>query len=143
VAGHVNSPVALSEEAPYERKFSSIFDTLRQAEFEFDQLLRTLYEFQPADAEQIAGFEIYSHDTTPNQRPEAEILEDRGSLKAQKDDPIRYVHKYSWLVRLVNWGTSWVASVDVQRVATRVTDSQVGACKSKNWTCAILSPKSW
>ena len=51
VAGHVNSPVALSEEAPYERKFSSIFDTLRQAEFDFDQLLRALYEFQPADAD--------------------------------------------------------------------------------------------
>jgi hypothetical protein len=84
VAGHVNSPVALSEEAPYERKFSSIFDTLLQGEFDFDQLLRTLYEFQPADTEQIAGFEIYGHDTTPNERPEAETLEDRGSLKAQK-----------------------------------------------------------
>ena len=28
VAGHVDSPVALSEEAPYRRKFSSIYDTL-------------------------------------------------------------------------------------------------------------------
>jgi len=44
VAGHVNSPVALSEEAPFERKFSSIFDTLLQAEFDFDQLLRALRE---------------------------------------------------------------------------------------------------
>ena len=127
VAGHVNSPVALSEEAPFERKFSSIFDTLLQAEFDFDQLLRALYEYQPAEAEQIAGYEVYAQDTTPNERSEAETLEDRGSLKAQKDDPVRYGHKYSWLVRLVNWGTSWVAPVDVQRVATRVTDSQVGA----------------
>ncbi len=127
VAGHVKSPVALSEEAPFERKFSSIFDTLLQAEFDFDQLLRTLYEYQPAEAEQIGGYEVYAQDTTPNERSEAETLEDRGSLKAQKDDPVRYGHKYSWLVRLVNWGTSWVAPVDVQRVATRVTDSQVGA----------------
>jgi DDE superfamily endonuclease len=127
VAGHVNSPVALSEEAPYERKFSSIFDTLLQAEFDFDQLIRALYEYQPADAEHIAGFEIYGHDTTPNERPEAETMEDRGSLKAQKDDLVRYGHKYAWLVRLLNWGTSWVAPVDVQRVATRVTDSQVGS----------------
>jgi hypothetical protein len=28
VAGHVNLPVVLHEEAPFERKFSSIFDTL-------------------------------------------------------------------------------------------------------------------
>lgn len=113
VAGYVNSPVALSEEASYKRKFSSIFDTLLQAEFEFDRLLYTLYEFQPAKAERIAGFEIYAQDTTPNERPEAETLEDQGSLKAQKDEPVRYGHKYSWLVRLVNWGTSLVAPVDV------------------------------
>ena len=84
VAGHVNSPVALSEEAPYERKFSSIFDTLLHAEFDFDHLLNALYDFQPADTEQIAEFEIYAQDTTPNERPEAETLEDRGSLKAQR-----------------------------------------------------------
>ena len=82
--------MALSEEAPYKRKFSPIFDTLQQAKFEFDQLLQTLYEFQPADDEQIAGFEIYGQDTTPNERPEAEKLEDRGSLKTQKDEPVRY-----------------------------------------------------
>ena len=88
VAGHVNSPVALSEEALYKRKFSSIFDTLLQAEIVFDQLLHALYDYQPVEAEQIAGLEIYGHDTTPNERREAETLEDRGSLKAQKDDPV-------------------------------------------------------
>jgi hypothetical protein len=141
VAGHVNSPVALSEEAPYERKFSSIFDTLLQAEFDFDQLLHTLYEVQPADTEQIAGFEIYAQDTTPNERAEAETLEDRGSLKAQKDEPVRYGHKYSWLVRLVTWGTSWVAPVDVQRVATSATDSQVGAIQVQELSMRNSKPK--
>jgi hypothetical protein len=28
VAGHVSSPVALSEEAPFRRKFSMVYDTL-------------------------------------------------------------------------------------------------------------------
>ena len=51
VIGQINSPVALSEEAPYERKFSSIFDTMLQAQLEFDRLLRALYEFQPAEAD--------------------------------------------------------------------------------------------
>ena len=127
VAGHVNSPVALSEETPFRRKFSSVFDTLQNAELDFDQLLPALYDHQPADSEMIEGYELYGLDTTPNERPEAETLEDRGSLKTQKEEPVRYGHKYSWLTRLINWGTSWVAPVDVQRVATRTTDSQAGA----------------
>jgi len=106
VAGHVDSPVALSEEAPFRRKFSSIFDTLLQGEFDFDHLLQTLYEYQPANSEELAGYEVYGLDCTPNERPEAETLEDRGSLKTQKGDPVRYGHKYSWLARLIQWGTS-------------------------------------
>ena len=90
VAGHVNSPVALSEESPFRRKFSSIFDTLHEAEFDFDQLLQGLYEYQPPNSEQVAGYEVYALDTTPNERPEAETLEGRISLKAQKEDPVRY-----------------------------------------------------
>lgn len=131
VAGHVSSPVALSEEAPFRRKFSSIFDTLQNAELDFDQLLPALYEHQPAESELIEEYEIYALDTTPNERPEAETLEDRGSLKSEKNEPVRYGHKYSWLTRLVRRGTSWVAPVDVQRVATSMTDSQVGALQVK------------
>jgi hypothetical protein len=127
VAGHVDSPVALSEETPFRRKFSSIFDTLRHGEFDFDLLLPALYEYQPADSEELAGCEVYGLDCTPNEREEAETLEGRVSLKAQKEDPVRYGHKYSWLVRLVNWRTSWVAPVDVQRVDSSLSDSQVGA----------------
>jgi hypothetical protein len=103
VAGHVDSPVALSEEAPFRRKFRSIFDTLLHGEFDFDLLLQTLYEFQPSNGEKISGFEVYDLDCTPNERPEAETLEDRGSLKMQKDEPVRYGHKYSWLERLMAW----------------------------------------
>ena len=127
VAGHVDSPVAPSEETPFRRKFSSIFDTLRHGEIDFDLLLPALYEYQPVDSEELAGCEVYGLDSTPNEREEAETLEDRVCLKAQKEDPVRYGHKYSWLVRLVNWGTSWVAPVDIQRVDSRLSDSQVGA----------------
>ena len=125
VAGHVDSPVALSEETPFRRKFSSIFDTLLHGEIDFDLLLQALFAYQPGNSEQIAGYELYALDCTPNEREEAETLEDRGSLKTEKNEPVRYGHKYSWLVRLVEWGTSWVAPVDVRRVETRLTDSQV------------------
>ena len=115
VAGHVSSPVALSEEMPFRRKFSSVFDTLQNAELDFAQLLPALYEHQPHNSEMIEGYEVYALDTTPNERPEAETLEERVSLKREKNVPVRYGHKYSWLPRLVNGGTSWAAPVDVQR----------------------------
>lgn len=141
VAGHVTSPVALSEGAPFRRKFSSIYDTLLEAEFDYDQLLSALYEYQPANSEQIAGCEVYALDTTPNERPEAKTLEDRGALKTQKDEPVRYGHKYSWLVRLVNGGTSWVAPVDIQRVATCLSDSQAGGVQVQELGLRNSKPK--
>jgi hypothetical protein len=141
VAGHVGSPVALSEETPFRRKFSSIFDTLLQGEFDFDRLLQTLYEYQPANSEELAGCEVYGLDCTPNERPEAETLEDRGSLKTQKEDPVRYGHKYSWLVRLIQWGTSWVAPADIQRVDTGLSDSQVGNLQVQELALRNPEPK--
>lgn len=65
--------------------------------------------------EELAGCEVYGLDCIPNEREEAETLADRGSLKAQKEAPVRYGHKYSW-----------VAPVDVGRVATGLSDSQTG-----------------
>ena len=141
VAGHVNSPVALSEETPFRRKFSSIFDTLLHGEIDFDLLLPALMEYQPGDSEQIAGYEIHALDCTPNERDEAETLEDRGSLKTEKDEPVRYGHKYSWLVRLMHWGTSWVAPEDVRRVETSLTDSQVASVQVRELDQRNSKPK--
>lgn len=60
VAGHVDSPVALSEETPFRRKFSSVYDALQHGEFDFDLLQQALLTFQPGDSEQIAGYEVYA-----------------------------------------------------------------------------------
>jgi len=126
VAGHVASPVALSEETPFRRKFSMVYDTLSQAAIDFDALLHTLLAFQPEDSETIAGYEVYALDATKDERPDAETLPERVSLKSQKDEPLVYGHKYSWLVRFVAWGTSWVAPQDTLRIDPELTDSQVG-----------------
>lgn len=131
VAGHVNSPVSLSEQAPFRRTFSMIYDTLSQAAIDFDDLSHTLFTSQPADCETIAGYTVYGLDVTKEARPEAETLPERVSLKSQKDEPVEYGHKYSWLVRLVRWGTSWVAPQDVLRVAPELSDSQVGSQQVK------------
>jgi len=126
IAGHVNSPVCLSESPLFRRKFSSVYDALVDGELGTD--LKTLFsDSQDEDWETIGGYEIHAIDATPNERMAAETLEDRGALKAQQKEPVRYGHKYSWLVRLVQSGTSWVAPEDIERIGTTTTDTKLAA----------------
>src|SRR5690554_2058724 len=67
VAGHVDSPVALSEEAPFRRQFSSVYDALENGEVEEAALRELFYQMQPTDSEAIAGYEVYAVDVTPNE----------------------------------------------------------------------------
>ena len=127
IAGQVNSPVAVSESPLFRRKFSSVYDVMLEGEIEVEQLCDLLVACQPAESETIAGYEVYAVDATPNERMAAETLPDRGALKAQQNEPVRYGHKYSWLVRLVQSGTSWVAPTDVQRIRTKSTDTKLAA----------------
>ena len=127
VARHVDSPVALSEEIPFRRRFSSAYDVLKHSEFDQEALSQEFYDAQPADSDTIAGYEVYAVDTTPNERPEAETAPDRGLLKSEKNAPVRIGHKYSWLARLVKLNTSWVAPQDITRVPTSSTDSRNAA----------------
>jgi hypothetical protein len=127
VAGHVNSPVAVSESPLFRRKFSSVYDGLLEGEIEVERLCDLLVACQPAESETIAGYEVYAVDATPNERMAAETLPDRGALKAQPNEPVRYGHKYSWLVRLVKPGTSWVAPLAVERISTERTDTKLAA----------------
>jgi hypothetical protein len=123
----VSSPVAVSESSLFRRKFSSIYDVMLEGEIEVEQLQDLLVACQPAESETMAGYEVYAVDATPNERMAAETLPDRGALKAQQKEPLRYGHKYSWLVRLVQAGTSWTAPLDVRRVSTQSTDTKSGA----------------
>jgi hypothetical protein len=127
VAGSVSSPVALSESPLFRRQFSSVYDALLQGEFQLEQVRELLVACQPAESETLADYEVYAVDATPNERMAAETLPDRGVLKSQSNAPVRYGHKYSWLVRLVQSGTSWTAPTDVERIGTPSTDTQVAA----------------
>jgi len=127
IAGQVSSPVAVSEAPLFRRKFSSIYDVMLEGEIEVEQLQDLLVACQPVESETIAGYEVYAVDATPNERTAAETLPDRGALKAQAKEPVRYGHKYSWLVRLVERGTSWVAPLDVRRISTQSTDTKLAA----------------
>ena len=141
VAGHVESPVTLSEQTPFRRKFSMVYDTLSHAVIDLDALLHTLLDYQPAESETMGGYEVYGLDATKDERPEAETLPERCSLKSQKDEPVVYGHKYSWLVRLVGWGTSWVAPQDTLRIDPELSDSQVGSQQVKELAGRNPKPK--
>jgi hypothetical protein len=131
IAGHVGSPVALSESPLFRRKFSSVYDALVHGELSED--LKSLFsDCQDASWETIGGYEVHAVDATPNERMSAETLADRGALKAQQKEAVRYGHKSSWLVRLVQSGTSWVAPEDMERIGTATTDTKVAAQQVKD-----------
>lgn len=109
---------------PFRRKFSSIYDVLSEGSIQASDLHPILDKQQPSASETIAGYEVYAVDSTPDDRPEAETLEERGYLKAQKNEPVREGQKFSWLVRLVAQKTSWVAPWDVRRVKSESNDNQ-------------------
>lgn len=133
--------MALSEATPFRRKFSMVYDTLRHAVIDLDALLHTLLDFQPDDSEVIAGYEVYGLDATKAERPDAVTLPERVSLKSQKDEPLVYGHKYSWLVRLMRWGTSWVAPQDTLRIDPKLSDSQVGGQQVRQLAERDAKPK--
>jgi hypothetical protein len=140
MAGHVSSPVALSETPVFRRKFSSVYDALVHGELG-DELKNLFNRSQDPDWETIAGYEVHAIDATPQERMAAETLADRGALKAQQKEAVRYGHKYSWLVRLVQRGTSWVAPEDIERIGTATTDTKVAAQQVKDLALRNPRPK--
>src|SRR5947209_2424302 len=82
VAGHVTSPVALSEQDPFRRQFSSVYDVLEHGSLPSDTLPQLLYDHQPTDCQTIAGYEVYAVDTTRNERPAAETAPSAATSRA-------------------------------------------------------------
>ena len=140
IAEHVSSPVALSESPLFRRKFSSVYDGLVHGELS-NELKSLFCDSQDTGWETIAGYEVHAVDATPQERMSAETLADRGVLKAQQKEALRYGHKYSWLVRLVQRGTSWVAPEDIQRISTATTDTKVAAQQVKALAVRNQRPK--
>jgi hypothetical protein len=141
VAGQVSSPVALSEQKPFRRKFESVYDGLENGEMDIGEILSLLPDCMPQESETVAGCKVYAVDATPNEHEEAKTLPDRSVLKSDKKDPLRYGHKYSWLVRLINFGTSWAAPVDIERISTETTDTQLAAVQVQELDLRDGQPK--
>lgn len=123
----VESPVAISQVPSFRRRFASIYDALHFSQPDASALRRLLFESVPADSQTLAGYEVYAVDGTPQPHPAAESLADRTYVCVGEDQPAVAGHQYSLLVRLVRTGKSWVAPLDVRRVASSTTGNGVGA----------------
>jgi len=86
------------------------------------------------------SYEVDALDARRTNAEEAETLEDRGSLKAQKDS--RFATVTVFLDgRPVEFGTSWVAPVDIRRWKPASPIVRLAKYRLKNWHNAIRSPK--
>ena len=113
----VESPIELSESPAFKRKYASVYDVLDENALDHEKLNKLLHEWKVDDAQTIAGYQVYASDSTGNPRPEAECLPDRILLKSDKDTPAVPGQEYAGLVRVLRDKSSWVAPVDLQRVA--------------------------
>lgn len=127
----IASPVASSESPLFRRKFSSIYDLLNHGKLNVGRIGQVLNQRQPEDAEKVAGYEVYGLDCTDDPAPEAETLADRSQSKKGRSAATVVGHRYSWLVRLIAWRTSWCMPQDIVRVPTSSSDSQIGANQVK------------
>ena len=128
---HTESPVAVSESPLFRRGFSSVYELLGKPFINDQRIRQILNEFQPPDAELIAGYQVYALDCTGDPAPEAETVPDLSQSKKGKYAPTIVEHRYSWMVRLIGQRNSWCMPQDIRRVATTTTDSQVGADQVK------------
>lgn len=137
----VESPVALSESPLFRRQFSSVYDVLTEGEIDEAKLHKVWYHQQPATSEKIGGYEVYGVDATPRPYPEAPTLPEGQYLKASAQAAVQIGHKYSWVARLVQWGTSWVAPVHIARISSTSTDNETAVEQVQALDAQSTQPK--
>lgn len=141
-ADQVESPVGVSESPLFRRRFSSVFDVLKNGRFDLERIRKALYQNQQKDAEKIAGYEVVAIDCTDEPHPEAETLADRTQSRKGRYAPKTVGHKYSWVARVVSWKPSWCMPQDIERVPSDKTDSQVAAEQVKRLDAQSSTPKA-
>ncbi|NER00771.1 MAG: transposase [Cyanothece sp. SIO2G6] len=110
----VESVVALSESALYQRTFSSIYETLREVEIEEAALLKANVAMLAGCSQVLDGYEVYSGDSTFVKRSEAHTLP--RSMKRLSSGELVYGHETYWTMRLGEPQTSWSGVVTVERM---------------------------
>ena len=122
----IRSSVEVSLSPAFRRGYASVYDALRRGRMHLGRLRGIFAANEPADSVVVGGYAVYAVDTTIAPRPDAETLPDRGMQHSAELGKSVPGYQYSWLVRVVGQGQSWVAPRDVQRVTTQQTAGQIG-----------------
>jgi len=142
----VDSTIALSESLVFKRKFPSVYDALDEGQLDKGRLAQVLSGWLVEGAQTIAGYEIYSCDSTANPRPDgpapktgraaseghlADCLPERVLLKSDSKTPAVPGQEYAGIVRVLREKSSWVAPFDLQRVPSDSTANAIAAQQVK------------
>lgn len=114
-AEYVESVVALSESALYRRRFSSVYETLKQVEVDDAALLKATLELLRERCDELDGYEVYSGDSTFVRRNEARTLAAR-AMKRLGTGELVCGHESYWSMRLAQQETSWSGVALVERM---------------------------
>lgn len=131
------SPVELSASPAFRRRFSMVYDALRQGQVDPELGRELLATAEPPDAITVEGYAVYPVDSTPHPRPDAETLPDRGNVYSTSKEGTVPGHQYSWLGRVIAQGQSWFAPRDVERIATSTTPAAVAAEQVRRLVLAL------
>lgn len=129
-SSQIESVVRLSESALYRRKFSSIYETLSEVEWDAANVLKAELELFKENCETLAGYEVYSGDSTFIKRNEAKTLEAR-VMKRFSNGELAYGHESYWMMRLSKPENSWAGVALVERLAEKDTVSSMAAKQMK------------
>ena len=108
----------------FERQWPSVYAALADGKMNLDELralcVRSVLEEMPADA--LVWIAV---DATPQERPEAQTSEDRGSIHVSNlplaDKPISIGWMFSVVGLLLEQASSWVPPLDLQRKSLEQT----------------------
>ena len=133
------SPVELSASPAFRRRFSMVYDALRNGQVAPEQARELLAMAEPADAIEVSGYAVYAMDSTIHPRPDAETLPDRGKVYLASKEGAVPGHQYSWLGRVIAQGQSWFALRDLERIATNTTPAAVAAEQVKRLALTLAA----
>jgi hypothetical protein len=142
----VKSPVELTLAGCYRRSYSTLYKAIDVLRWQPLQLASLLVSYLPAPQERL--FWLLGVDVTPQPRPFAPTLQDRGMVYqpnlVKGNKPVTVGHQYSSVALLpeaeAHTSASWLIPLTTQRVATTDDKELVGAGQIDGLLSAVNLP---
>lgn len=119
-SSNLESVVSLSKSPLFRRGFPSVYDSLRNVEFDKSALHKAKLELVSANCAELDGVAVFSGDSTFIKRPEAKTLKER-VMKRLSNGELAYGYESYWSMRLADETNSWAGVVMVERMKGKET----------------------